>query len=138
MHLPVPPEVAFDYLVDPANRPQWQSSLRRVEDVTGEIGVGQRWVDVTSPGLRPRMETTELDRPLRWTERGTWRSFSAELTLEFAPAPGGCEVEPTMRLSARGPAAVAARALALVAPLAVRADLRTAGRILGSRSPGTA
>lgn len=138
MHLPVPPEVAFDYLVEPANRPEWQSSLSRVDDVVGEVGVGQRWVDVTSPGLRPRMETTGLDRPCRWTERGTWRSFTAELTLEFAPAPGGCEVEPTMHLSARGPAAVVAKVLGLVAPFAVRADLRTAGKILGSRSPGTA
>ncbi len=138
MHLPVPPEVAFDYLVDPANRAQWQSSLARVEDVVGPVGVGQRWVDVTSPGLRPLMETTQLDRPHRWTERGTWRSFSAELTLEFAPAPGGCEVAPTVRLHARGPAALLARALGLVAPLAVRADLRGAGRILGGRSRGTA
>ncbi|MDO9495741.1 MAG: SRPBCC family protein [Nocardioides sp.] len=138
MHLPVPPEVAFDYLVDPANRPQWQSSLSRVEDVVGEIGVGQRWVDVTTPGLRPVMETTELDRPHRWTECGTWRTFAAELTLEFAPAPGGCEVEPTMRLRARGPASLAARALDLLAPLAVRADLRKAGRILGGRSSETA
>ncbi|MCW2850461.1 MAG: hypothetical protein JWM84_125 [Nocardioides sp.] len=134
MHLPVPPEVAFDYLVDPTNRSQWQSSLARVEDVNGPVEVGQRWVDVTSPGLRPAMETTELDRPNRWTERGTWRSWTAELTLDFAPAPGGCEVEPTMRLAARGPAALAARALGLLAPLAVRADLRTAGRILARRS----
>ena len=29
----VPAEVAFDYLVDPRHRPEWQSSLRRVEDV---------------------------------------------------------------------------------------------------------
>ena len=27
------PSVAFDYLVDPRNRPEWQSSLRRVEEV---------------------------------------------------------------------------------------------------------
>jgi uncharacterized protein YndB with AHSA1/START domain len=138
MHLPVPPEVAFDYLVDPANRSQWQSSLRRVEGVVGPVGVGQRWVDVTAPGLRPVMETTRLERPHRWTERGTWRSFSAELTLDFAPAHGGCEVEPTMRLRARGPAGLVARALGLVAPLAVRADLRSAGRILGSRPSRTA
>jgi uncharacterized protein YndB with AHSA1/START domain len=135
MHLPVPPEVAFDYLVDPANRAQWQSSLARVEDVRGPVAVGQRWVDVTRPGLRPLMETTELERPHRWTERGTWRSWSAELTLELAPAPGGCEVEPTMRLAARGPAAILARALGLLAPLAVRADLRAAGRILAERDP---
>lgn len=127
--LPVPPEVAFDYLVDPANRPAWQSSLARVEDVTGGPAVGQTWVDVTTPGLRPRMETTELERPRRWTERGTWRRITAELTLEFAPAPGGCVVEPIVRL--RGPGAFLVRPLA---PYAVRADLRRAGELLRRRA----
>ncbi|MCD4524161.1 SRPBCC family protein [Nocardioides sp. cx-173] len=134
VHLPVPAEVAFDYLVDPVHRAQWQSSLTRVEEVSGPVAVGQRWVDVTAPGLRPRMETVVLERPHRWTERGTWRSWSAELTLEFAPAPGGCVVEPTMRLAARGPAALGARALGRLAPHAVRADLRRAGRILRKSS----
>ncbi len=85
----VPTEVAFDYLVDPVNRPLWQSSLSRVEDVRGEVGVGQTWVDVTVPGLRPQLETTELVRPRRWTERGTWRSVDATLTLTFEPVGQG-------------------------------------------------
>ena len=80
----VPPEVAFDYLVDPRNRAAWQSSLRRVEGVTGQPRVGQRWVDVTVPGLRPRMETTVLERPHRWTEVGRWHGIDAELTLVLA------------------------------------------------------
>jgi len=126
----VVPEVAFDYLVDPANRPRWQSSLARVEDVDGEPRVGQTWVDVTAPGARPRMETTELDRPHRWSERGTWRGLSATLTLTFRDAPDGCEVEPTMRLAGRGAARPVARLLGLVAPGAVRADLRRAARVL--------
>ena len=33
--LPVSPEVAFDYLADPANRPAWQASLKGVEAVEG-------------------------------------------------------------------------------------------------------
>ena len=46
----VPVEVAFDYLVDPHRRAEWQSSLRRVEEVdAGPPRVGQRWVDVTVP-----------------------------------------------------------------------------------------
>lgn len=89
---PVSCEVAFDYLVDPHNRASWQSSLARVEDVDGEPRVGQTWTDVTRPGLRPRMETTELVRPHRWAERGTWRRVTATLTLTFAPTPTGCDV----------------------------------------------
>ena len=77
-------EPAFDYLVDPRRRPEWQSSLRRVSEVDGEPRVGQTWVDETKPGLKPRMRTTELDRPARWSESGTWRFVRADLTLDLA------------------------------------------------------
>ena len=125
--------MAFDYLADPRHRPEWQSSLARVEDVDGEPRVGQTWVDVTRPGLRPRMETTELDRPHRWTEPGTWRGFSrdadADLHRDRRP---GCDVEPIDGAArAAGLAApLGARAGAASAPYAVRSDLRhAAGRL---------
>ena len=133
LRFPVPAEVAFDYLVDPRNRPEWQSSLRRVEDVDGEPRVGQRWVDVTTPGLRPAMETTALERPVRWSERGTWRGVSATLTLTFAPAPDGCDVGVDFRITGRGLLGPAMAALSVASRPAVRADLRRAARILGSR-----
>jgi hypothetical protein len=118
--------VAFDYLVDPRNRPAWQSSLARVDDVDGEPRVGQRWTDVTRPGLRPAMETTELDRPRRWSERGTWRGFSAGLTLRLVPAGAGCEVAFDFGVRGRGPLAPVAAVLTRLAVPAVRADLRRA------------
>jgi hypothetical protein len=118
---PVSCEVAFDYLADPLHRPEWQSSLARVADVDGEPRVGQTWTDVTKPGLRPRMETTELDRPRRWSERGTWHGISATLTLEFAETPTGCDVSATFDI---------ARPLRAPALWAVRGDLRrAAGRL---------
>lgn len=127
VHFGVPAEVAFDYLVDPHHRPEWQSSLRRVEDVDpGAPRVGQRWVDVTVAGPRPRMRTTRLDRPHTWTETGTWRGFEAELTLTFEPAGDGCEVGVEMRLTGRGPARPVAAVLGALAPRAVRADLMRA------------
>jgi hypothetical protein len=119
-------EVAFDYLVEPGNRAEWQSSLVRVDDVDGEPRVGQTWVDVTRPGVRPRLETTELDRPRRWTERGTWRGFAATLTLDLAETPSGCDVAATMSLSGPRPLVTPLR---LLAPYAVRADLRRAARV---------
>jgi uncharacterized protein YndB with AHSA1/START domain len=127
----VPPEVAFDYLVDPANRPAWQSSLARVSAVEGEIGVGQRWVDETKPGLKPRMRTTEYQRPRRWSEDGTWRFVRAELTLTFSPTPVGCEVGYRFRIRALGPLGLAA---SWVSVPAVGADLRRAARLL---TPGS-
>jgi uncharacterized protein YndB with AHSA1/START domain len=129
----VPAEVAFDYLVDPANRPLWQSSLSRVEDVTGEVGVGQTWVDVTVPGLRPRMETTELVRPSRWTERGTWRTLDATLTLTFEPVGADrCDVGIEMQIHGGGLAGPVAAALSRLSPAAVRSDLKRAARRLES------
>jgi hypothetical protein len=118
---PVSCEVAFDYLADPRNRADWQSSLARVEHVDGQPRVGQTWVDVTRPGLRPRMETTELDRPHRWTERGTWHGIVATLTLDLAETPTGCDVTASFRI---------ARLLRVPALWAVRGDLRRAARRL--------
>jgi hypothetical protein len=127
----VPVEVAFDYLVDPHNRPEWQSSLRRVEDVEGEPRLGQTWTDVTKPGLRPAMETTVLERPRRWAESGTWRFVRADLTLRFEPVgAGACEVRYSFRIHTLGPLGLAGTAVALPA---VGADLRRAARLLAAR-----
>ncbi len=129
----VPAEVAFDFLVDPANRPLWQSSLRRVEAVTPEIPVvGQTWVDVTTPGFRPAMETTVLDRPRTWTETGRWRGITAELTLTFQTVGAGCEV--AARAVVTG--LVVGPVLTRLAPFAVRSDLKRAARLLSERASG--
>lgn len=124
----VPAEVAFDYLVDPRNRPAWQSSLRRVQDVDGEPRVGQTWIDVTKPGLRPAMTTTVLDRPTRWTESGTWRFVRADLTLTFRPVDAGeCDVSFEFEFFGLGPIGAAVSA---VSRPAVAGDLRRAARLL--------
>ena len=129
----VPVDVAFDYLVDPRNRPQWQSSLRRVEAVDGDVGVGQRWIDVTGPGLRPVMTTTELDRPTTWTERGVWRGVEATLTLRFTDDTAGCAVTADARVTGHGVARPLGPLLTRAAHLAVPGDLRRAARILSER-----
>jgi hypothetical protein len=132
----VPADVAFDYLVDPRNRPEWQSSLRRVELVDDAVAVGQRWVDVTSAGIRPAMETTRLDRPVEWTERGVWRGIEATLTLRFADAADGCRVTAEFVVRGRGLARPLGPPLTRLATLAVPGDLRRAARILSERTPG--
>lgn len=129
-------ETAYDYLVDPANRAAWQSSLRDVADVVGPDGVaGQTWTDVTTAGVRPRMELTDADRPHRWSERGTWRGFFATLTLTFTPVGSFCDVGVSMHVGGTGVARPVAAVLNRVAPAAVRSDLRRAARIL-ARRPG--
>jgi hypothetical protein len=123
-------ETAFDYLVDPRRRPEWQSSLRRVSEVDGEPRVGQTWVDETKPGIKPRMRTTELDRPAHWSESGTWRFVRADLTLDLAETPTGCTVDYRFRVHALGPLGVAATAVSVPA---VGADLRRAARLLAAQ-----
>lgn len=130
----VPAEVAFAYLVDPANRPQWQSSLRRVEDVRPATpGVGQTWTDVTSPGLRPAMETTAFEPSTIWTERGTWRGISAELTLRFVSRPGGCTVSAEALVRGAGLLRPLGPVITRAAGFAVPGDLRRAAALLADR-----
>jgi uncharacterized protein YndB with AHSA1/START domain len=128
----VPRETVFDYFVEPRHRPEWQSSLTRVSAVDGRPRVGQTWVDETRPGIDPLMRTTELVRPSRWSESGTWRFVRADLTLDFDESPDGCTVRYRFRIHALGAVGLAA---SLVAVPAVRADLRRAARILEAR-PG--
>ena len=133
---PVPAAVAFDYLADPRNRPQWQSTLARVEDVAGDPRVGQRWTDVIILGLRAGMETIELVRPRRWTERGTMLGFHGRLTLVFEPdGEAGCRVCFEAAVAGdRLRAPLAALATYAAQPL-VPADLRRAARLLSGGPP---
>jgi uncharacterized protein YndB with AHSA1/START domain len=124
-------ELVFDYLVDPRHRPEWQSSLRRVSSVSGEVGLGQTWVDETKPGLKARMRTTEFDRPVRWSESGTWRFVRAELTLDLEDADGGAAsyVDYRFRIVALGPLGALASRLSV---RAVGSDLRRAASRLAA------
>jgi hypothetical protein len=75
------------------------------------------------------MRTTELDRPSRWSESGTWRFVRADLTLDLAETPTGCSVDYRFRIHALGPLGVAATAVSVPA---VGADLRRAARLLAA------
>ena len=128
----VPAQVAFDYLADPQNRPAWQSSLRRVEQVDGRPRMGQTWIDVTRPGLRAAMRTDVLEPPRLWSESGTWRFVRADLTLRFDDVgASACDVHYRFRIHALGPVGLLATVLSMPA---VRADLRRAARNLSSIS----
>jgi hypothetical protein len=149
-----PPREVFDYLVEPRNRPQWQSSLRGVEVVDdGPVRVGTRWVDRTMVGARPRLRIVELeppagDEPGLWREVGEWHGLAADLTLRFSPVlrsgPGQSGSGPgraTSTLLSGSLALHGDRAwlpvrlvLETLAPRAVRSDLRRAARILEGAS----
>jgi uncharacterized protein YndB with AHSA1/START domain len=131
----VPVDVAFAYLADPRNRPEWQSSLRSVDLIDdGAPRVGMRWRDLTSARIAPEMVITEMEPDVLWAETGRWKAIEAELTLGFAPRPGGCRVAVAFGVRGRGllrPIGWAATGAGL---FAVRSDLRKAGRILAART----
>lgn len=130
----VAPDVACAYLSDPVHRPEWQSSLRRIELVdAGEPHVGQRWEDHTAVGLVARMTTTHLEPGVRWSETGTWRNVTADLTLTFRPHGTGCTVGVVFGIRVSGLLAPVGPLATLGGLPAVKADLAAAGRLLSER-----
>ena len=132
---PVPVAVAYAYLADPANRPEWQSSLRSVDLVDpGPPHVGQRWRDRTAAGIAPEMVITEMTTDQVWAETGRWQAMAADLTLRFSPrVTGGCRVDVSFGVRGAGLLRPVGWAATAVGAIAVRADLGRAGRILEAR-----
>jgi hypothetical protein len=129
-----PWDVVFDYLSDPTTRPEWQSSLRRVE-LLGEqtSGVGTRWRDVTWAGIVPEMRVVTHEPPDAWAEEGRWRGITAFLLLVFIPQGDETDLGMTVRVRGTGPWRVPAVVAGLLAPAALRSDLRRADRVLTAR-----
>ena len=127
-----PVDIVFGYLSDPARRPEWQGSLRRIEALQGNGEVGTTWRDVTAVGARPRMEVTEFDSARSWAEVGHWRGIAASLRLGFAEVPTGTVVTATVDVTTSLPLRPAGWVLRRLAPYAVRGDLLRAARTLGS------
>ncbi len=129
---PQPPDLVFAYLKDPLNRPAWQASLRGVEDVVGDGDLGTTWVDVTVPGLRPRLRVTACDDPHLWVEEGVWRSVTARLEIHLRPGEtGGTLLKAVVDFTTPGVLTPVGWFLRVATPAAVRADLRKAAALIG-------
>lgn len=130
----VPVGVAFAYLADPRNRPEWQSSLRAVDLLDeGEPRVGMRWLDLTSARIAPEMVITEMEPDVLWAETGRWKAIEADLTLGFSPRGDGCSVAVAFGVRARGLLRPIGWVATGVGLFAVRSDLRKAGRIMAAK-----
>lgn len=129
---PQAPERVFAYLKDPRNRPAWQSSLRRVENVVGNGDLGTTWVDVTVPGVRFGLSVVECNAPLVWAEEGVWRSVTARLEVHLRPNDsGGTTLKALVDLTTPGLLTPMGWVLRVATPAAVRADLRKAAALIG-------
>jgi len=131
----VPVSVAYAFLADPRNRPEWQSSLTRVEMLDeGAPRVGMRWRDHTAARLVADMEITVLEPGEVWAEAGQWRALSAMLVLSFEPTATGCAVDVTFRVRGRGLLAPVGWLATGAGLLPVRGDIRRAARVLAART----
>ena len=131
----VPVAVSFAYLADPVNRPEWQSSLRRVEIIdAGVPHEGQRWRDHTAAGVVPEMVTTELSTDRRWAETGRWRAIEADLAIGFTSlGPDRCRLDVDFEVRGAGLLRPVGWVATRAGLFAVRGDLAKAGRILAGR-----
>ena len=102
--MPHAPKVAFTYLVDPRNRPEWQASLLsvRLDERDAEPAVGLTWRDTLVVGVKPRMEITELVPYRVFTEAGHWGGIAMQLTLRFVATGKGCRIHAEGRLEGAG------------------------------------
>jgi uncharacterized protein YndB with AHSA1/START domain len=127
-----PIDVVYGYLTDPARRPEWQGSLRRVDRLYGDGEIGTTWRDVTTVGARPLMEVTEREPGMSWAETGRWHGIRARLRLRFATAATGTVVAATVEVTTSPLLRPLGWVLRRLAPYAIRHDLRRAARRLGS------
>ncbi|QWC86162.1 SRPBCC family protein [Nocardioidaceae bacterium] len=131
-----PREEVFAYFADPRHRADWQSSLKRVEMLDrGEPRVGIRWKDHTKVGVVAELETTVQEQPERWAETGSWRGVRADLSMIFESlADGGTRAHVEAVIAGEKTYVVLALAAWPAMPVALRMDVRHAGRIIEGRS----
>jgi uncharacterized protein YndB with AHSA1/START domain len=89
-----PPEQVFDYMTDPANLAEWQTTKTSVEQITpGAPGPGTRFRERTrQPGgkeFEQIVEFTEFERPRRFTAHIVEGPYPVDGTWTMEPADGG-------------------------------------------------
>ncbi|MEZ5093944.1 hypothetical protein [Nocardioides sp.] len=93
----------FAYLADPRHRPEWQSSLRRVELLSTKVtGVGTRWRDHTWAGMAPEMRVITHEPQQAWAEEGSWRGLRAFLLMVFVDQGDETDLEISVRMRGTG------------------------------------
>lgn len=113
-----PPEVVFDYITDPANLADWQTTKTFVEKLTdGPPGLGSRFREGTKPPVGREFEMvtefTEFDRPRRLHVHVVEGPYPIDGTWSMEPDGTGTQVRFVAEGELRGP-------LRLLGPLAKR------------------
>jgi uncharacterized protein YndB with AHSA1/START domain len=113
-----PPEVVFDYVTDPSNLANWQTSITAVEQLTdGPPGLGTRVRERTKPPggkeFEQVVEFTEFKRPQRLHVHIVDGPYPVDGTWSFEPSDGGTRVRFAAEGQLRG-------GMRLLEPLAAR------------------
>jgi len=97
MSVKVPVETAFDYIANPANRPEWLDTTLEVKNISeGPIGVGTSWTEVAKIAGRTVEQVrtvTEYERPRRYVmEFAVFGAKTGKFDITFEPEAGGTRI----------------------------------------------
>jgi hypothetical protein len=109
-----PAEDVFDYASDPANEPEWNIRLKRVQKLTGRsVGVGARYRMEFTQGPAAISECVGFERPDGWEHVGGSKIISSGFSGRVMPRGEHSRLLLRMQIRPRGP-------LRLVLPLVRR------------------
>ncbi len=101
-------EDVFDYASDPANEPQWNMRLTRVENLTGcPVGVGSRYRMEFTAGPAATSEVVRFERPSSWQLRGGSKILRSSFEGLVTPSGGRAHLVLRMEIQLRGPLGLA-------------------------------
>jgi hypothetical protein len=121
-----PAEEVFDYASDPANEPQWNIRVMRIEKLTdGPVGVGARYRMEFTQGPPASSECVRFERPGYWELVGGSKIISSSFGGRVVARADGSRLLLRMRIRLRGP-------LRWVLPLVRRRMQRELARDLGT------
>jgi uncharacterized protein YndB with AHSA1/START domain len=85
-----PAEQVFDYASDPANEPEWNIRMTRLEKLTsGPVGVGARYRMQFTQGPPAISECVEFQRPQSWEHAGESKILTSTFGSQAEPAGNG-------------------------------------------------
>ena len=96
-------EEVFDYASDPANEPEWNIRVKRVQKLTsGPAGVGARYRIAFTQGPPAISECVRFDRPGYWEHVGESKIISSGFSGQVMPKDDGSHLLLRMQLRPRG------------------------------------
>jgi Polyketide cyclase / dehydrase and lipid transport len=98
-----PAEQVFDYASDPANEPEWNIRMTRLEKLTsGPVGVGARYRMQFTQGPPAISECVRFQRPQSWEHAGESKILASTFGGRVVPAGNGCHLQLRMQICPRG------------------------------------